>query len=84
VALIPVFDQWEGTGGNATYRIWGYAAFRFTGYYLGGQYKTTPNPCNGNERCVTGYFTRYVDLQEAFVSGPGAPELGAAVVSLVD
>lgn len=80
--LLPLFDQATGTGANATYRIFGYAAFRLTGYNFGGQYKSTPAPCSGNERCVAGYFVNYVDLSDAFTYGVGAPQLGSNVVIL--
>jgi hypothetical protein len=79
--LLPLFDSYAGTGSGATYRIYGYAAFQLTGYHFGGQYDTG-NPCNGNARCVKGYFTRFVDLSEAFDYGAGAPQLGASVVRL--
>ena len=38
--LLPLFDESGGTGTNAWYRVYGYAAFRLTGYHLGGQYST--------------------------------------------
>ena len=79
--LLPLFDDSTGTGSGATYRVYGYVAFRLTGYHFGGQY-SVGNPCNGNARCVKGYFTRYVDLSEAFTYGAGAPQLGASVVRL--
>lgn len=82
--LIPIFDQATGTGNNADYRVYGYAAFKFTGYYFGGQYKSSPQPCSGNVRCIKGYFTRYVDLNEVLEIGPGAPQLGASIITLVD
>jgi len=71
------------TGNNAWYRVYGYAAFKLTGFHLGGQYDTTPKPCNGNERCVTGYFTRFVDLSDRFNYSPDAPTLGASILRLI-
>ena len=79
--LLPLFDSSAGTGSGATYRIYGYAAFQLTGYHFGGQFDVG-SPCNGNARCVKGYFTRFVDLSEAFDYGAGAPQLGASVVRL--
>ncbi len=81
--LLPIFDEYGGTGSHAWYRVYGYAAFRLTGYHLGGHYSTRPRPCGGSERCVTGYFTRFVDLGEAFDYDSGAPEMGAWVLRLV-
>lgn len=79
--LLPLFDAYAGSGSGASYRIYGYAAFRLTGYHFGGQFDVG-NPCNGNARCVKGYFTRFVDLSEAFDYGAGAPDLGASLVRL--
>ncbi|MGR7028139.1 pilus assembly protein TadG-related protein [Geodermatophilus sp. URMC 62] len=81
--LLPIFDQFGETGSNAWYRVYGYAAFRITGYSLGGQFGTTPRPCGGNDRCISGYFTRFVELSDDFTLDPGAPDLGAAVLRLL-
>jgi Flp pilus assembly protein TadG len=81
--LLPLFDQSGATGSNAWYRIYGYAAFKLTGYSLGGQFDTTPKPCNGNDRCVTGYFTRFVELSDAWTYSPDAPQLGASILRLI-
>lgn len=82
--LLPLFDAYGGNGANAWYRVYGYAAFRITGYHFGGQYSTSPPQCRGNDRCVTGYFTRFVDMGEAFDYSAAAPQLGASVLSLTD
>ena len=83
--LLPLFDAETGTGNNATYRIYGYAAFKLTGYNFGGLYKEpNPAPCSGSERCVRGYFVKYVDLSGAFNYDGGAPNLGSTAVSLTD
>jgi len=79
--LLPVFDEYAGTGSGATYTIYGYAAFHVTGYHFGGQ-NTYGNPCNGNDRCIRGYFAKFVDLSEAFDIGAGGPPLGTSIVSL--
>jgi Flp pilus assembly protein TadG len=81
--LLPLFDSSGDTGSNAWYHVFGYAAFRITGYHFGGQFSTTPKPCNGSERCVAGYFTRFVELSDAFSYSPDAPALGASVLRLV-
>jgi Flp pilus assembly protein TadG len=81
--LLPLFDSSAGTGSGASYHLYGYAAFRLTGYSFGGQFSwPSQAPCNGNNRCVKGYFTSYVDLSDAFTYSAGAPALGAAVVQL--
>jgi Flp pilus assembly protein TadG len=84
VVLIPIFDQAGGTGNNAWYQVYGYAAFKITGYHFGGQYSTSPQPCSGNDRCVRGYFTQFVAPDDSFDVGPGAPQLGASVVTLTN
>lgn len=79
--LLPLFDSSTGTGSGATYHLYGYAAFRITGYHFGGQYNWN-KPCNGDDRCVQGYFSRFVDLGEAFTYSAAAPELGASILKL--
>jgi Flp pilus assembly protein TadG len=81
--LLPLFDQSGDTGTNAWYRVLGYAAFRITGYSLGGQYKTSPAPCSGNDRCLAGYFTRFVDLSDRFTYTDDGPDLGASILRLI-
>ena len=81
--LLPLFDQSGATGSNAWYRVYGYAAFKLTGYALGGQYNTSPKPCTGNDRCVAGYFTRFVELSDAWTYSPDAPQLGASILRLI-
>jgi len=81
--LLPLFRESGDTGSNAWYQVYGYAAFKITGYHLGGQYSSTPKPCSGNERCVAGYFMRFVDLSERFDSSPDAPQLGASILRLI-
>ena len=79
--LLPIFDTYVGSGSNATYHVYAYAAFRLTGYNFPGQYSFNTT-CPSNDRCIHGYFVRFVDLTEAFSYGSGAPDLGAAVVEL--
>jgi Flp pilus assembly protein TadG len=81
--LLPLFEESGETGTNAWYRVYGYAAFRLTGYHLGGQYGTASRPCNGNARCVAGYFTRFVELSDAWDYSPDAPQLGSSILRLI-
>jgi Flp pilus assembly protein TadG len=81
--LLPIFDQASGSGSHATYRVYGYAAFRITGYHFGGQ-NSWNRPCNGNGRCIRGYFTRFAGALDAFDFGPSAPNLGTSLVNLTN
>jgi Flp pilus assembly protein TadG len=80
--LLPLFVESGDTGTNAWYQVYGYAAFKLTGYHLGGQYSEV-KPCNGNERCVAGYFTRFVELSDAWEYSPDAPQLGSSILRLI-
>ena len=81
--LLPLYDLTGSTGTNAWYRVYAYAAFKLTGYFLGGQYKTSPAPCSGNSRCIAGYFTRFVDLSDRFTYTSNGPDTGASILRLI-
>jgi Flp pilus assembly protein TadG len=84
VVLLPLYDAAGGTGSNAWYHVFGYAAFTLTGYHLGGNdYRTDPRPCSGNDRCVAGHFVRYVDLSDRFTYTNDGPDLGASILRLI-
>ena len=81
--LIPLYDKAGESGTNAWYHIYGYAAFTVTGYHFVGQYSWNGGTdCKGSDRCIKGYFTKFVDLNEAFTYSASAPKLGASIVSL--
>jgi Flp pilus assembly protein TadG len=83
--LLPIFDEFGDTGSNAWYRVYGYAAFMITGYDFGGRFNTDKNVCGGNgkDRCVTGYFTRFVELSDAWDYSPDAPVMGTSILRLI-
>jgi Flp pilus assembly protein TadG len=83
--LLPIFDEFGGTGSGAWYQVYGYAAFTLTGYDFGGQFNTGKKVCggNGSDRCVLGYFTRFVELSDAWNYSADAPQLGASVLRLI-
>ena len=81
--LLPLFDIYGGNGSNAWFKVYGYAAFKVTGYYFAGQFDWN-SPCGGSERCIRGYFTKLTDPAEGFTYGSGAPQLGASVISLTE
>ena len=83
--IVPIYDTFGGTGSNAWYHIYAYAAFRITGYNFGGQYKWPDGkdaPCKGDDSCIAGYFTVLVDPDHSFIPGTGTPDLGARVITL--
>jgi Flp pilus assembly protein TadG len=86
--LLPIFDEYGGTGSGAWYRVYGYAAFKLSGYQFVGSFKSPGNKVcgpgsNGNDRCVTGYFTRFVELSDVWDYSPDAPQLGASILRLI-
>ncbi|MEE6274587.1 pilus assembly protein TadG-related protein [Georgenia wangjunii] len=83
--LLPLFDDYGGTGSNAWYSVHGYAAFELTGYFFGSGYSHNP-PCDQPQHCIRGRFVEHVTLDESFtwVDGVAAPDLGATIVRLTD
>jgi hypothetical protein len=83
--LLPIFDAFGGTGSSGWYEVYGYAAFKITGYDFGGQYNTAKQVCggNGSDRCVTGHFTRFVELSDAWDYSPDAPQMGSSILRLI-
>jgi len=83
--LLPIFDDFGGEGSGAWYRVYGYAAFTISGYDFGGQYNTAKKLCGktGSDRCVTGYFTRFVELSDAWDYSPDAPQMGSSILRLI-
>ncbi|MFP5371681.1 MAG: hypothetical protein ACLGI3_13165, partial [Actinomycetes bacterium] len=85
--LLPIFDQATGTGANARYRVHSYAAFTLTGYAFNGTNRSAKVVCgpgtNPSVRCITGYFTRFVELSDAWDYDPTAPDLGSSVLRLI-
>jgi Flp pilus assembly protein TadG len=80
--LLPVFDEVSGNGSSGEYHVYGYVAFKLTGYYFAGQYKGT-KACGGSDRCIKGYFTRFVEPSDAFFYDSTAPSMGAWVLRLI-
>ncbi|MBO1755505.1 pilus assembly protein TadG-related protein [Allobranchiibius sp. CTAmp26] len=84
VVLLPIFDQTADSGANSSYHIYGYAAFRLTGYNFPSKAFTfNASGCTKpSVNCIKGYFLQFVDMNSVFHYGSGAPNLGAAVVKL--
>jgi Flp pilus assembly protein TadG len=80
--LLPVFDATRGGGSGGEYHVFGYVAFTLTGYYFTGQYKGT-KACGGDDRCIRGYFTQFVEPSDAFFYDSTAPSMGAWILRLI-
>jgi Flp pilus assembly protein TadG len=85
--LLPIFDEYGAGGSHGWYRVYGYAAFRLTGYAFNGSTNTGKKVCGpkttSSDRCVTGYYTRFVELSDAWNYSPTAPTLGASILRLI-
>lgn len=80
--LLPIFEQAGGQGTNAWYEVYGYAAFKITGYFFGTKYQWNA-PCSQPDHCIRGYFTKFVDTSGDIDYSATAPKMGAMVVSLL-
>jgi hypothetical protein len=85
LTFMPIYDRVTGTGGNGTYTLWSMAAFVVTGYYWpswsANSWLTNKQPCKGNARCISGYFTTGVTSGGTIGPGIGA---GATVLQLTN
>lgn len=87
--LMPLFDRFRGSGANAEYRVYVFAAFRVSGYCFGPQDSSAPgwpscqslvaNP-KDKGRNIRGTFVKFVDLGEALELG--GPNAGVSSVKL--
>ncbi|MGO4250516.1 pilus assembly protein TadG-related protein [Paenarthrobacter sp. RAF54_2] len=85
--LIPMFEDAGGSGNSGWYKIYGFAAFKITGWKFGGNgqaelnWNNTGSPsCTGNCRGIIGVFQKFVDLGAVYTTG--GPDLGAKIVKL--
>jgi hypothetical protein len=81
--LVPIFDNFKGTGTNAQYQIKGLAAFTFTGVCLGPQ-ATAPStmPSCPSDKRIEGKFTNYTSYKGNFDIDPNAAHFGVETVRL--
>jgi Flp pilus assembly protein TadG len=85
--LIPMFEDAGGSGASGWYKIYGFAAFKITGWKFGGNgqsdlnWNNTGTPsCTGSCRGIIGSFQKFVDLGSVYTSG--GPDLGARIIKL--
>lgn len=72
IVLLPLFAAGNAgsTGNNAWYTVYGFAAFKLTGYKFPS---ISWNSTGCSKNCVKGYFTQFVSIDDAFKGGAGAP-----------
>lgn len=82
--LLPIYDASRGSGQNGEYRIYAFAAFKITGWVFSNHRDPDPAAprCNGNARCVQGYFDKWVSVDSAFELG--GEELNGTIVKLTN
>lgn len=80
-AVVPIFDEFKGTGSNAEYKIKGLAALTITGYCFGSDAKWNLDKCPSDKR-IQGKFTLYEDAGGDYSIDPSAPHFGLTTVRL--
>jgi hypothetical protein len=80
--LMPIFESVDDQGSKAIFTISGFAAMELLGYRLSGNpaYNVNP-PCSGNDRCISGRFVAYYDL-DAVPDEFGGENYGAFLIGL--
>lgn len=79
--LVPIFDQFTGSGSNAMYQIKGLAAFTITGYCFSQDAKWNVTKCPADKQ-IKGHFSNYVDLSGNYTIDAGSTHFGVATVRL--
>lgn len=89
--LIPIFDEYTGSGSSGSYHIIGFGGFRLEGYSINagpaptntthGRTYNWSGSCPGSASCLLGYFTEFVSLDGDLAAG-GGDEYGATVIRL--
>ncbi len=87
--LIPIFDDLVDSsycpGTHACYHIYGFASFYVEDVDFNGMpWANNENICASQDRCLGGWFDRFVSLEEGLdiLNGGGGPDLGVYVVVL--
>lgn len=83
--LIPLYETAWGQGQNATYSVYGFAAFHLSDYSWPGSFTNSPSAACDKCTGIKGYFTKLISLDDAknwLVSRLGGPTLNATFVSL--
>ncbi|MEH0108722.1 pilus assembly protein TadG-related protein [Tersicoccus sp. MR15.9] len=83
--LLPIYSTAQGQGQNATYTVYGFAAFKITDASWPGNWTTNPSAACDKCTGIKGSFIRLVSLDTVAkwsVSRLGGPTLNASFVSL--
>jgi len=83
VITLPVYDETGGSGSNGWYQVYGFAAFRLTGYSFtsGIKWNQATAPSLNGEFGIKGYFVKFVTLDPYALGGAN---LGFSSIALVD
>ena len=81
--LIPVFDNYRGTGSNGELHLAGFGAFRPVGYRFSGTHSYPDAQVCGPPatRCIKGWFTRWVT--SSAIGDGVVPSFGLTTIQLV-
>ncbi|MCC6497784.1 MAG: Tad domain-containing protein [Propionibacteriaceae bacterium] len=80
-AVVPIFEEFTGSGSNALYKIKGLAALTITGYCFGSDAGWNLDKCPSDKR-IQGEFTSFTDISGTYSIDPAAPHLGMSTVRL--
>lgn len=92
VVLLPIYNDYGGTGNTGWYTVEGWAAFKITGYHFPGMKSYASNntltpelTCKNQCAGLIGQFVEFTDLDDgSYTTSPDAPNFGASIVSLED
>lgn len=86
IVLLPLFDQAGDNGTGGWYHVYGYVAFKLTGYKFQQSNIHWGDNTGCDKNCIKGYFTQFADVNEDFSYDPAKPaapsDLGAQTVDL--
>ena len=80
-AVVPIFEEFTGTGSKGQYKISGLAALTITGYCFGSGAEWNLDKCPSDKR-IQGKFTLYEDVGGKYSINPSAPHFGVNTVRL--
>lgn len=79
--LVPIFEDYKGSGNNAEYQVKGLAAFTISGYCFSQEVQWNMTSCP-SKKGVKGTFVSYSDISGEYSIDPSAPHFGVGTVRL--